>query len=33
MVAVLLTPASSTPMLVAAGLVIVLVMLRRGAIP
>jgi len=32
-VAVLLTPASSTPLFVAAGLVVVVVMLRRGAIP
>lgn len=33
MFAVLLTPASSVPVFVAAGLVIVVVMLRRGAIP
>jgi uncharacterized membrane protein YoaK (UPF0700 family) len=33
LLAVLLTPASSTPVLVAAGLVIAVVMLRRGATP
>jgi len=33
MAAVLLTPASNAPLLVAAGLVIVVVMLRRGAVP